>query len=321
MKTLNVGITYNFIQYYLPTKRHKQERSREMTTTADIKFLELDDSEFPVAMKVTKNQSVYEGAKEAEDFNGKDSEYKPFTEDLRYYNGKLYKALRYNYGAAVSTEFLSAENIINGIKSCYGKERCYVSSCTDFPYEEGKSIILGDEKQAAAEKIQKNADRYILCDGKAWEECGEPVYHIQTFGLGNNHGGTGLFIEYLRDPENNNNEYYFNANERTKALEEADNTAKRRGDTEDLGTFADCCNIEVLLPEAVKYDRNRARNRRIMQEEENAGETITIGDIMAKFAELDPSTKVFLKKDRWSDIEKIESISRNALGSLILTAN
>ena len=51
--------------------------------------------------------------------------------------------------------------------------------------------------------FQSVTDSYMFFQNKIWEECGEPRYVVNTFGLGHNHGGTGMFIEYFSYPNPN----------------------------------------------------------------------------------------------------------------------
>ena len=96
---------------------------------------------------------------------------------------------------------------------------------------------------------KKEAERYIVIDGVIWERCGEPRYCVNTFGLGHNHGGTGLFVEEHYNI-NISNRNYFSAFDGKKAVEYANQVAARRGDTNDVGRFEEM--IEVLMPECVK---------------------------------------------------------------------
>lgn len=77
------------------------------------------------------------------------------------------------------------------------------------------------------------------------------MYCIVTFGLGHNHGGTGMFIDEFYNGNIPNTDY-FNALDRDKTLQHADKVAAGRGDTNSVGTFAERCDIKVLLPEMVK---------------------------------------------------------------------
>jgi hypothetical protein len=106
-------------------------------------------------------------------------------------------------------------------------------------------------KEEVENSYIEDAKKYIIIDGVIYEETGEPRYVINTFGLGHNHGGTGLFVETYYN-SNICKDAYFNALEREKAIKEADRIASRRGDTNDVGRFAESCNIEVLISGSVK---------------------------------------------------------------------
>lgn len=98
--------------------------------------------------------------------------------------------------------------------------------------------------------VKSCTERYLLVDGKVFYKTTEPCYVVQTFGLGHNHGGTSLFAEvgYSTLPE-----HAFCALDRDLAVAYANKVARERGDTDSVGRFT--ANINVLLPEAVKYPR------------------------------------------------------------------
>lgn len=77
------------------------------------------------------------------------------------------------------------------------------------------------------------------------------MYVINTFGLGQNHGGTGFFITDCYNP-NISNQNYFNALEREQAIAYGKRIAANRGDTESMEGMGKHAKIEVLLPEMVK---------------------------------------------------------------------
>ena len=89
----------------------------------------------------------------------------------------------------------------------------------------------------------------IIINGLIWIRCGEPMYETLTFGLGHNHGGTGLFVETEYNPNVSKNNY-FNALQGDQAVEYTNSIAKGRGDTKDIGRFKKM--IEVLIPECVR---------------------------------------------------------------------
>ncbi len=103
-------------------------------------------------------------------------------------------------------------------------------------------------RQLCIKKYQEAAKRYLIVDGSVWLRCGEPRYVVNTFGLGHNHGGTGLFVEEFYN-SNISNTNYFSALDGDAAVAHANKVAARRGDTNDIGHFEKM--IDVLIPEAV----------------------------------------------------------------------
>lgn len=97
----------------------------------------------------------------------------------------------------------------------------------------------------------KRAEVYIVCDGVIWETCGEPMYVINTFGLGHNHGGTGFFIEYFYN-DNIPAQNYFTALQREEAIAYGKKVALGRGDDKSVDGMGNHDIIEVKMPEMVK---------------------------------------------------------------------
>jgi hypothetical protein len=101
----------------------------------------------------------------------------------------------------------------------------------------------------------KDANKnYIIIDGEVYSQTAEPRYDITTFGLGHNHGGTGLFVTYHYNP-NISKDRYFSALQGDEAVAYANLIAARRGDTDDVGKFEKM--IEVHMPELVKVKPNK----------------------------------------------------------------
>lgn len=230
------------MEKYLPTKRHRKLRERYVKNSVDIEIKEVTEKEFPVAFIVHNYQSVYENAKSYDDFSG-NGEYKMFVEEIRTYDGKLYKPVRITHGAAISLCFESLDYIKKQIED-YAP---YWKGGEDFTE---KSIIKEDNIIECQEKIFERSESYIIYDSKVWKTCGEPMYNITTFGLGHNHGGTGFFIQYHYNP-NINNKNYFNALERENAIAYGKQVALNRGDTESIDGMGDHDIIDVLMPEMV----------------------------------------------------------------------
>lgn len=212
----------------------------------DIK--ELTETEFPVAFIIHDYQSVYENAKSYDDFDG-NGEYKMFSEEMRTYNGKLFKPVRVSHGAAISTNFEPLDYIKQRIQD-YAP---YWKGGEDFTE---KSIVKESDVEKCKETISSRAENYVIFDGKVWETCGEPMYNVTTFGLGHNHGGTGFFIQYDYNP-NISNKNYFNVLEREKAIAYGKQVALNRGDTNSIDGMGERDIIEVLMPEMVTRNPQR----------------------------------------------------------------
>lgn len=93
----------------------------------------------------------------------------------------------------------------------------------------------------------------LLVDGILFRTSKEPRYVINVFGLGHNHGGTGMFCGYSYNP-NISRDSYFSALQGEEAVAYANKTAASRGDTNDVGRFKPF--IVCHRPDLVKVDPN-----------------------------------------------------------------
>ncbi len=240
------------MEKYLPTKRHRKLRERYVQNIMDVEIKEVTEKEFPVAFIVHDYQSVYENAKSYNDFDG-NNEFRMFAEEIRTYDGKLYMPVRVTHGAAISLCFEPLEYIKKRIE----EHEPYWKGGIDFTED---SIVKEDNIAECKENIFRKAEDYIIYDGRVWKACGEPVYVINTFGLGHNHGGTGFFIEYYYN-ENISKNNYFNALERENAIAYGKKVAANRGDTESINSMGKHAVIEVLMPEMVKRDPQKEHGK------------------------------------------------------------
>lgn len=231
------------MEKYLPTKRHRKLRERYVKNNVDIDIKEATEKEFPVAFIVHDYKSVYENAKSYDDFDG-NGDFRMFSEEIRTYGGELYMPVRVTHGVAISLCFEPLEYIKKRIEDYTP----YWKGGEDFTEE---SIVKEDNIAECKENIFRKAENYIIYDGRVWTTCGEPMYVINTFGLGHNHGGTGFFIEYHYN-ENISKNNYFNALEREKAIVYGKKVAANRGDTKSIDGMGEHDIIEVLMPEIVK---------------------------------------------------------------------
>ena len=242
------NIEFWYTENYLPSKRHKKLRERKVKDVVKIKVNEPIEQDFPIAFVVHDYQSVYDGAKSYDDFDGH-GDFKMFSEEIRTYKNKLYKPVRVTHGAAISTIF---ENL-NYIKNQIEDYAPYWKGGEDFTEN---SIVVENDIKDCVKCIRQKAKKYIVYDRKVYEECGEPMYNITTFGLGHNHGGTGFFIEYHYNSNISSNNY-FSALERERAIAYGKAVAARRGDTGSIDGMGEHDIIEVLMPEMVKRNPHK----------------------------------------------------------------
>lgn len=110
-----------------------------------------------------------------------------------------------------------------------------------------------DKKHMVAMARKETRD-FLLVDGELYKVTSEPRYEIVTFGLGHNHGGTGMFCSYNYNP-NIRKESYFSALQGEQAVAYANKVAAGRGDTKDVGKFKPF--IVCHMPELVKVKPNK----------------------------------------------------------------
>lgn len=124
-----------------------------------------------------------------------------------------------------------------------------------FRFASDREIDGKDTSRNAVISIAKaQMENHILVDGELYTATSEPRYVVQTFGLGHNHGGTSLFVEYEYNP-NIRKENYFSALDSEKAVAYANKIASARGDTESVGKFKKL--ITVYAPELVKVNPSK----------------------------------------------------------------
>lgn len=104
-------------------------------------------------------------------------------------------------------------------------------------------------REAVLKQARTDMRGYLLVDGELYHRVNEPRYCVMTFGLGHNHGGTALFVQYRYNP-NISKDAYFSALQGEEAVAEANKIAQARGDTKNVGQFQP--EIEVFIPELVK---------------------------------------------------------------------
>lgn len=214
MEDVKISITFYYYEPFIPPRCRK---TRYIKKTEEVKFKvrSVTSQEAPVAFRLSDYHHVSEN-----------------TTEIRFFKGKLW------------------EQVNNRRMFCGG-------DLNQVGFEDLPRLLYPgltyDEKERSRDycisRYKEEIRRFLVIDGKIWRRVGEPRYVVNTFGLGHNHGGTGLFVETFYN-ENIAKRNYFSALDGDKAVAYANEVAQRRGDTEDVGTFEKM--IEVIMPDCVK---------------------------------------------------------------------
>lgn len=214
-------ISYHYNEPYFPNPRCRKLRHREVTDVVEVEVPTITQEQARPVFRVT-NYDIRQSAFVTTTI---------YQHDSRLWKVKLKDSFRCN----TPHEPATAEDLQNAFDRYY----CY-----------NQNADL-DAKEIEAAKAIAHATEYLFINGILYTPCGEPMYSIHTFGLGHNHGGTSLFVEYDYNP-NIPNQNYFNALHRAEAIEYAVRVAANRGDTESIPDLHDPkYNIEVLDTYAV----------------------------------------------------------------------
>ncbi len=227
---MKINTKTRYEEKYLPTKRHRIPRIRQVEETTQIEIREITGKDAPVAMVVTDYQSYVDG------------------------NGENQFGLRDTALLAISDQLFAEKRDMRGTldRGPYSLERLLEDA-----ERMGDCIHSwrGKDKESILRSLKEFADSHVFIDGVIYEQVSEPRYVVQTFGLGHNHGGTAMSIHFSYN-SNISKANYFNALHREEAIAYAAKVATNRGDTESLGKFGDI-NIAVHMPELVRCDPAR----------------------------------------------------------------
>lgn len=214
MEKYIVNISVSYFCAYIPSARSQKYAFDEVEGEIKVSVPSVTADEAPVAFRLSDYHHTHEQ-----------------INDIRWWGGRLWRKATYRHtgGPELVVEHLKADDLARELRP-------------SLPWGHSKS------RELCVKKYREEAKRYLVIDGMLWEQTGEPRYVINTFGLGHNHGGTGLFVEEYYN-SNIANDRYFSALDGDKAVSEANRIAERRGDTESVGKFHKM--IEVLIPDAV----------------------------------------------------------------------
>lgn len=208
---MDLKVKYSYVEGFLPSKRHRKLQYRDAEGETTVTINEISKGDAPVTFIVRELLK-------------KKVEY-------RLWEDKLWTPVMWG-------------NRLSGAKGRYPLKEFLKSLQYQSSYKYHKT------KEEAEQEKHDYASRHLLIDGIVYGAASEPRYVVNTFGLGHNHGGTGMFVETYYN-SNISRHRYFNALERSKAISEGKRIAKARGDSESVTSIGKYCDIKVLIPEAV----------------------------------------------------------------------
>lgn len=241
MRSINFQNTYEYNIEYRPTRRSRKNRWQTMEETTEFEVQNLLSIEAPVAFKIHDCSDDYAqaiGRSLSDDWH--------VVYPVRYYKGNFYKEyLNQDIDKQTFSFVDGADAISKRMKSLsypfMGVEETIHYRHPDIPYDPNVSIDItyvdGNPKLKRKNYIQNEINKkFIVIEDRLYVKTsgfgtGEPRYTIYTLGLGHNHGGTDLSIDF----EYNGNlgkDRYFRADQFVKATNAALKIATDRGDTE-----------------------------------------------------------------------------------------
>lgn len=112
----------------------------------------------------------------------------------------------------------------------------------------GASSDEGSEESVKAD-MQSKADQLRIIDGEIWSPAPEPVYTVNTYGMGSNHGGTSLSIDaitrYQTEDGRPVSDHVFPLDQRDAAIAKALEVAEDRGDTQSYDSIKNAETAEL----------------------------------------------------------------------------
>lgn len=287
-RNIELKIKSKISVYFLPTSRHRNEKEMLEDVEIPVKIKCLDEKDFPVAFRVTDHAYIIDGMDkktydELERAEASKLEKSIFSsEELRYFDGKIYKPVHVNLHGTLNSSLIESDpKFIENTIAFSNKNTSWWADSNKKDFDKEKSIINEKQREYAfndkKEKILKEADSYAMFNGQIWKECGEPYYHIQSFGFGRNYE-TNCFIEYYLSHytsnvlEGDNNYTALNKNEMVENFSKWNAVPKaemeQRFDR----------NIEVLMPEVVRLE-DKIDVQRELDSQIEKKETVSIYDI------------------------------------------
>ena len=173
---MDITVTYTYQEGYLPTKRHRILRFRDVEKEMVVSIKEVALEDAPTAFIVTEPY-LYDPI-----------EYRWVDEQL--WIPKNWREL-YRLDGGNREAFYPVSELIEYMERYHHR----FWGCRK-------------DEQAIIDTIVEEASRYMIIEGVVHEKIGEPRYVLMTFGLGFNHGGTSLSMSNYYNRNIGKDRYY-----------------------------------------------------------------------------------------------------------------
>lgn len=213
---MKIETTIKYYEGYIPPKCRKT-RFKEITETILLNLREVDVNALKLAFKDLSHE--IEGY---------------------YYKGKIYSKVKHYIGNESDNE---CETILSNLIWWRKISSIYFARCKSYMFNKNYDDYSNYEtREEIIARAKKDMQRYILVNGELYEKTELPCYRIITFGLGHNHGGTGLLVCYNKKPQTwikrkENRGYCFSALDFNNAYQKAVAVANGRGDNLSIQYF------------------------------------------------------------------------------------
>lgn len=228
MKELNIEVVLRYEVPYYPSKRHRYQHTQiqEEKLTVNIPIIEKGEERIAFIVKGSRGKEIYYS-----------------------HNEQLWRKIKWHEKQCGKHGYYPIKELIWYVQH----------TARTLPYYADNGRVLRNDSEEIRDKafqmkvLQEYISNYLILDKYVCQPIGEPMYVINTFGLGHNHGGTSLSVTNWYN-SNIPNTSYFPANKRKEAIAYGKKVAKGRGDTESARTIGKWYDIKILMPECVTCD-------------------------------------------------------------------
>lgn len=207
-----------------------------------VKIKKFSKNELPIAFRIGKDELLYDG----KSLWAINYDNEPETREIYTVNSDT--VIRNTEDGGENYRY-SRSSPEAPFLNFWWEAKCLIEDNIKVPTKkelENDNKWISDDKNKIIKEIKEVAANLIFCDDILYKKAKEPMYVVQSFGAGHNYS-VALSSTYLLNP-NIDKKAYFNALDLEKAK------AYAFSKTKEANIYG---NIEVLIPEAVKFKKSR----------------------------------------------------------------